>query len=93
MLALALALCIPMIHKPLIRRMLTREHGELGAEMVVGAVVGDQHGEDQGDSVVYISKAFMLIGCLFLASLRVAIPLLIFWLGPREPGGFRPIRL
>lgn len=78
-----------MIHKPLIRHMLTREHGE----MVAGVVVGDKHGDDQGDSVVYISKAFMLIGCVFLASLRVAIPLLIFGLGPREPGGFRPMRL
>ena len=77
-----------MIHEPFIRSIIISEHSD--GEKKVGI---PSDGTESEDHVVYISKAFMLIGCVFLASLRVAIPLLILLLRERGPGRARRIRL
>lgn len=61
--AVAVFLCIPFIHEPVIRLSVISE-GELGRE-----------GDGWVGSVMHISKALMLIGCLVLTTLRVLIPL------------------
>lgn len=69
MFVLAMALCIPYFHEPLIRFAVIskseREHEQ------------GHHRDDEDEMVVYISKASMLIGCVILAVLRIMIPLFI----------------
>lgn len=68
MFVLAMALCIPYFHEPLIRfAVISKSDSEHG-----------RHDVDEDDSILYISKASMLIGCVILAVLRIMIPLLIF---------------
>lgn len=69
MFVLAMALCIPYFHEPLIRFAIISKSGS-------GSGQGRHHVDDD-DTVVYISKASMLIGCAILAILRIMIPLLM----------------
>lgn len=68
MFVLAMALCIPYFHEPLIRFAIISKSG---------SGQGRHHVNDDNDTVVYISKASMLIGCAILAILRIMIPLLM----------------
>lgn len=62
-----MALCIPYFHEPLIRfAVISKSESEYGSRHI-----------DGGDSIIYISKAFMFIGCVILAVMRIMIPMLI----------------
>lgn len=60
-----MALCIPYLHEPLIRF------------VVISESTSENETRHYDTDVVYISKAFMLVGCLLLISLRIVIPFLM----------------